>query len=179
MMRVFAALPMPEHVLDAVERWMEPLRESNPGLKWVRRDHQHITVRFLGEVDEKRVEQLRLAASRCNPGGIPFVLDRVDVFRRGSGGPATVLWLGGIFGSGVMELAKALGRVPDHHGRTSDSRGFVPHLTVARRRRRGPAIPRGLPPLSPVEGVAEELVLYSSRLTSSGPRYNRLHVCRL
>jgi 2'-5' RNA ligase len=178
-MRVFAALPMPGHVLDAVGEWMEPLRQRYPHLKWVSRDRLHITLRFLGDVGEDAVDRLERTVEECSPGEIGFRLDEVGRFRRGRRGPATVLWLGGRFDPAVEELARLMGRIPDDRGRGARPGPFIPHLTVARKRRRGGPIPEDLPPFGPVEGSAGRVEIVNSRLTPRGPEYTVLRSCVL
>ncbi len=178
-MRVFAALPMPGNVLDAVQAWMRPLRHRYPHLKWVNRDRIHVTLRFLGKVDEDSVDRLQKAVEECSPGEIGFRLSEVGRFHRGRRGPATVLWIGGRFDPGVEELARLMAAIPDHRGRLGRPGPFVPHLTVARRRRGGRGIPEDLPPLEPVCGSVDRVEIYNSRLTPEGPEYTVLRSCGL
>jgi len=178
-MRVFAALPMPPHVLDAMESWMEPLRREHPHLKWVGRDRLHVTLRFLGDVEEDRIDRLEQVVEDCGPGEIGFELNRVGRFRRGRRGPATVLWIGGRFDPAVEELARRMGEIPDGRGRKGRPGPFVPHVTVARKPRRGGGIPEDLPDLPPVAGSADRVEIYNSRLTPRGPEYTVLRSCGL
>jgi len=177
--RVFAAIPLPESALDAVEEWMAPLRRRYRGPKWVSGEQLHITVRFLGDVGREGADALAEALEGYRGGAVGFRLDRIGRFRRGRRGPARVLWLGGSFDEGVEELARLAGAVPDHRGRRERLQSFVPHLTVARSRRRGGAIPEDLPSPDPVEGVLRRVEVYNSELTSSGPEYTVLRSLRL
>src|SRR5690606_4279651 len=49
LMRLFVGVVPPEGVLDAIERLARPDR---PGVRWTRRQQWHVTLRFLGEVDD-------------------------------------------------------------------------------------------------------------------------------
>src|SRR5919109_4914888 len=93
-MRLFVALRPPDETLDEVETAVAPLREAWPRLRWVRRDLWHLTLAFLGEVDDQVAQHLaeRLArAARRHP---PQVLS----FGGGGAFPravrATVVWTG-------------------------------------------------------------------------------------
>jgi 2'-5' RNA ligase len=176
--RVFAAVPMPDGVVEAVEEWMAPLRRRHPGPRWVTADRLHMTLRFLGDVGRERAEELAEALQAYGGGPVQFRLERVGRFRKGRHGPARVLWIGGSFEDGMEELARLAGRVPDERGRR-ERRRFIPHLTVARSRRRRGAIPEDLPPFGPVDGIADRAVVYNSRLTPEGPEYSILRSLRL
>ncbi|TYK49681.1 RNA 2',3'-cyclic phosphodiesterase [Actinomadura decatromicini] len=137
-MRLFVALVPPPDILDELEEAVRPHRESVPELKWVRRELMHVTLTFLGEVDDRTLDRLlprleravgrheRMALSLAGAGAFP-----------GSGAHARVLWTG-LFGDRrrVARLAasttaagRRVGTMPDKH------RGFRPHLTLARSRR--------------------------------------------
>ena len=122
-MRLFLSVDVPEPDLA-------PHRGSDhaPG---------HLTVLFLGEVDERKVDELSRGFTAAL-GGVPSFevqLRGVGVFPNERS--PRILWVG------VDEGAEALGRLHDRladaaraAGLTVESRPFVPHLTV--RRLRGP-----------------------------------------
>ncbi|TDD27534.1 RNA 2',3'-cyclic phosphodiesterase [Actinomadura sp. KC06] len=136
-MRLFVALVPPPDILDELEEAVLPHREAVPELKWVRRELLHVTLTFLGEVDDRTLDRLlprleravgrheRMSLSLAGAGAFP-----------GSGTHARVLWTG-LYGDrrGVARLAasttaagRRVGTLPDKH------RGFRPHLTLARSR---------------------------------------------
>ncbi|MFI0409869.1 RNA 2',3'-cyclic phosphodiesterase [Actinomadura sp. 3N508] len=136
-MRLFVALVPPPDVLDELEEAVLPHRDAMPELKWVRRELLHVTLTFLGEVDDRTLDRLlprleravgrheRMSLSLAGAGAFP-----------GSGTHARVLWTG-LYGDrrGMARLAasttaagRRVGTLPDKH------RGFRPHLTLARSR---------------------------------------------
>ncbi|TMQ90794.1 RNA 2',3'-cyclic phosphodiesterase [Actinomadura soli] len=137
-MRLFVALVPPPDILDELEEAVLPHRDAVPELRWVRRDLLHVTLTFLGEVDDRTLDRLlprleravgrheRMSLSLAGAGAFPA-----------SGTHARVLWTG-LFGDrrGVARLAasttaagRRVGTLPDKY------RGFRPHLTLARSRR--------------------------------------------
>ncbi|TDC85475.1 RNA 2',3'-cyclic phosphodiesterase [Actinomadura sp. 7K507] len=137
-MRLFVALVPPPDILDELEEAVRPHAEAIPELRWVRRELLHVTLTFLGEVDDRTLDRLlprleravgrheRLSLSLAGAGAFP-----------GSGAHARVLWTG-LFGDrrGVARLAasttaagRRVGTLPDKH------RTFRPHLTLARSRK--------------------------------------------
>jgi RNA 2',3'-cyclic 3'-phosphodiesterase len=134
-MRLFVAIEPPTAALDELEAATMPLRHRWPQLRWTDRSTWHVTLAFLGEVDEATAErlgpQLSSAARECRR-----VLD-LSVAASGafpSAARAHVLWTGiagdlpvltGVAKS-VADAAGVAGAPPPDEGR-----GFRPHLTLA------------------------------------------------
>ena len=58
--RLFIALPIPTHATDAIGRAQEELRSAlpAPAVRWTRREQLHVTLKFLGNVDAERGDEL-------------------------------------------------------------------------------------------------------------------------
>jgi 2'-5' RNA ligase len=137
-MRLFVALLPPPAVLDELEEFLAPHRAAWPGLRWERRELLHVTVAFLGEVDERGVERLlpRLerVAGRCPPLKLSFA--GAGAFPSG-GAYARVLWTG-LYGDRrtLAGLAASVGAAGRQVGAAAgEHKTFRPHLTLARCRR--------------------------------------------
>ena len=137
-MRLFVALQPPEATLAEVEAAVAPLRIQWPGLRWVRLDLWHLTLAFLGEVDDKATENLAERLERAARRHPPQVLS----FGGGGAFPraarATVVWTGvdgdrrglGVLTDSVAAAARRAGAPSANEGRKAR-----PHLTLARCRR--------------------------------------------
>ena len=146
-----------------------------PGLRVVGPDEWHVTLRFLGEVDDRVVPSLSTAlgaAARSVPGPARAVL-----------GPATAWFAGGrvlqVPVSGLDELASAVrwATGPLVAGTGTPEPPFVGHLTIARA---GPGRP-GAATRSALAGIpctstfpVDALHLVGSRPTPDGARYTAL-----
>ena len=157
-MRLFVAAWPSDEVLDAVAALPRP---EVPGLRWTTRDQWHVTLRFLGSVDDvdAAVAAVRaIEASACD----------VEV------GPEV-----GRFGKrilhvpthGLDEVAAATVQATAAVGEPPEDRAFKGHLTLARSR-------RGDTDLRPLAGTAisggwraDEVTLVRSHLGGSGARY--------
>ena len=93
-MRLFVAVAVPEHAADELDDAVAPLRPSWPGLRWTGREAWHVTLAFLGEVNEtvsaRLVPRLERAAAR-HP-GLPVRLGGAGAFPGAA--RARVLWTG-------------------------------------------------------------------------------------
>ncbi|MBC6460308.1 RNA 2',3'-cyclic phosphodiesterase [Actinomadura sp. HBU206391] len=137
-MRLFVALPLPPRVLDEIEEFIAPLRTGWPDLKWLRRDLMHVTLTFLGEVDDRTLDwlppRLERAARRYDP--LTLSLAGAGAFP-GGGAHARVLWTG-LYGDRrtLVRLAASVAAAGTRAGSPfGEHRAFRPHLTLARCRR--------------------------------------------
>ncbi|MGI8330180.1 RNA 2',3'-cyclic phosphodiesterase [Actinomadura scrupuli] len=147
---MFVALLPPPTVIDELEEFLAPYRAAWPDLRWERRALFHVTVAFLGEVDEQRIEpmtsRLERLAGRCPPLTLSFAGG--GAFPSG-GAYARVLWTG-LYGdrralaglaASVGAAARQAGLPPGGAGRgqggaaPGEHKPFRPHLTLARCRR--------------------------------------------
>jgi RNA 2',3'-cyclic 3'-phosphodiesterase len=94
---------------------------------------EHLTLRFLGEVDEATVDQLtrRLGPVVAGCSSFEFVVDGVGVFPRAD--RPRVVWRGVTRGAGDLEaLARLVREVVESVGLAPDRTPFVPHVTLFR-----------------------------------------------
>jgi 2'-5' RNA ligase len=130
--RAFVAVVPPPEVLDAVERVVAPIRPvAPPHLNWTHAGQWHLTLQFLGPVDD--VDELT-DALRWGLHGLPPVtlaLGGAGAFPSAS--RAAVVWIG--LDEGEPELARladAVQRATEPLGYEPEQRDFSPHLTIAR-----------------------------------------------
>jgi len=185
-MRLFIALEVPDTWRAAATAQQEALAAALPAatrreLRPVHADLLHVTLRFLGEVDEGGIDPLQAALDGVPPFVVELSLDRAGTF--GSAPRTGVVWLGvggqlrtlrGI--AGDVERAMRLIGVP------GDDRPFAAHLTLARLGRHATAEDRSavaqavkqLDAPSPTPFFTSELVLVRSHLEGPAPRYEVL-----
>jgi RNA 2',3'-cyclic 3'-phosphodiesterase len=177
-MRLFVAIALPDSAAGELDSAVAPLRQAWPELRWTGRGAWHLTLAFLGEVDEKvtgnLAERLERAAARHAP--LTLSLGGAGAFP--GTGRARVLWTG-VQGDrrGLAALAGSVGAGVRRAGAppASEGRRYEPHLTLARCR--APADVRTLvETLAGFAGTpwtAGEIYLIHSRLQGE-PRYETL-----
>ncbi|HEX8774228.1 MAG TPA: RNA 2',3'-cyclic phosphodiesterase [Pyrinomonadaceae bacterium] len=180
-LRVFFAIRLPAEIRARAEEHMADLRSLMPDVRagWERGEKLHITMKFLGNVEQPRVAALGDAATRAAQSVSAFGL-RIE----GAGsfpprGPARVLWLGVADDSGALaRLHRRLEEECEGMGFAREARPFHPHITLARLRR--PAGAQRLAALHREKGFASSevavahLVLMRSELGPGGSRYTVL-----
>lgn len=170
--RAFVALPTPEELKARLAALVSELAPRLPGIRLVRPEGMHLTLRFLGSTDAERrsrlEERLRAAASACprgegHVGGLGLFPER---------GAPRVLWIGLRLPESVLALQRECEAAALAAGFAPEERPFRPHLTLGRwkeRARRPELPPADLGPLP-----LEELVLYRSELRPGGAVYTAL-----
>lgn len=169
-MRIFVALELPENTIREIREWQEQLVILHPSLKWIKPEQMHLTLRFFGDIQRDRMLEIEKLLSSRHTGLLEFTLDKLGTFC-GRDQLPFAYWLGGSFPSIVSHVAEELGKIPDGRGRIN-SKKFLPHITIARRRESS-ASPQ-LPEPPAMQGVFHEAVIFNSRLTPAGPEYSRL-----
>ena len=177
-MRAFLAVDIPETVRCSLRQTQRELARSLDAVRWVRVETIHVTLRFLGEIEEDVAETLAGSARRICAGIPP---GRAEV--RGLGafprsGCPRVIWAGVEQDppETLSALYDALGSLARRLGIAVDSRPFAPHLTLGRARsrlRRGP-VERALAAGVNAEFGAipvERCTLYRSVLGPEGARH--------
>ena len=191
--RLFVAVPLPEAARDAVVGIVGAVRDAverearlpRSAVRWVRMEHLHLTLRFLGPTPERLVPSLSACVDRVVSG---FV--RADLAIAGSGAfpspsrPRTI-WMGvEDDGDALGDLARRLDDELATEGWVRETRPFRPHLTLARAdgRREGPLVARQLAGATAggrIPFTVDHLVLFES-ITGRGPaEYRAVHEARL
>lgn len=174
-MRVFTAVPIPESLQEKIILNTAALRGRYPTLKWVSQQALHITLNFLGEIEEETVPRVLDAMEAVRPSFNSFDLEfkGLGVFPRR--GPARVVYLEPQRGvPQCQKLQQDLARQLSDYA-PPERKKFKPHLTIARVR------PHTDWPEPENEGTdiavgftVQRVVLYKSILTPEGAHYEEV-----
>ena len=125
-LRLFAALDIPDAVADRVR----PLMRGVPGAKWRPRENLHVTLRFFGEMDERRAEDLDAALDEAAARAPAFNVSLKGAGFFGKADPHA-LYLGVAAGDGLTRLAEACERAARRCGLKPEPMKYLPHMTIA------------------------------------------------
>ena len=184
-MRLFFAIELGDAVLDLLEETTAPLRAEAPELAWVARDKRHLTLKFLGDVDESDVPRLIAAAdgTAARHRQLEMTVREVGAFpnfRR-----ARVVWIGVEQEPRLELLHHDLELACAEEGFEVEGRPFRPHITLARVRDPLPAerlraLARAARRVRMQANVqVERITLFESTLAPTGARYRRIHAAPL
>ena len=147
------------------------------GARWQDDDQLHLTLRFIGEVDRPRANDLADALASIRFSAFETRLEGVGSFdRRGS---VDALWVGARPRDVLEALHRKIDRICVRQGLPPDSRAYLPHVTLARFGRAGgfvaPFIARHAAFTGPPFKVSG-FTLCESRLSAAGAHYEVIEI---
>ncbi len=186
LIRVFCAVELPAYIRRRVGDHIADLRSRMPEARagWDNSEKLHITLKFLGEIEQERAAFLLAAAARAARSVSPF-----SIIIEGAGafpprGLPRVLWLGVRDATDFLaQLQLSLENECEGVGFLREARPFHPHLTIARLR--SPEGARALAALhhesgfAPAEVSVNHLLVMRSHLGPHGSHYTELSRHRL
>ena len=185
MIRAFIAIAVPESVLRICEEVMARLKGLNLHGQFAKTESIHLTLQFLGNIEEDQIARIAQVLERAGSGVAPFDLEvsQLGVFPN----PANprVVWIGLEPVDGLMTLQSEIQQGLEPMGFPQENRDFHPHLTLLRLKSR-----KNLGPLTEflqAEGPhqqagviqADKIHLYQSILKPQGAEYRKLFTARL
>jgi len=179
-MRTFVAVDFTDAIKSQFGALQDRLKPRCPQLKWVSPQQMHLTLKFLGEIDEQQVADIRKAldvlAGQCRP--MDITVEQIGTFR--PAGPVNVIWVGLHDATGhLAQCHAACEKLLAPLGFPLEDRPFSPHLTLARNNSpaNSPQIRTALaaePPFCAGTQSVAGVTFYHSTLTPRGPIYEVL-----
>ena len=184
-MRTFIAIALAQEIQDYLAGIQEQLKKCRADVKWVQPENIHLTLKFLGERDEKKIEKIKevieetarekvcFSVRLCNIGAFP----KVESPR--------VIWVGIDEGEReTKEIAYELEEKIAKIGIPKEEKPFSSHITIARLRspsNRENLVQelKKLPKIQNKKFPVTKITLYKSTLTPKGPIYEALKEANL
>jgi RNA 2',3'-cyclic 3'-phosphodiesterase len=169
MPRLFTGLEIPSEVAFALSL----KRGGLSGARWIDTDNYHITLRFIGDIDDRMADDVcSLLGSTRRRGPLTITIDGLDSF----GGRKPRAVFARTSGSAALsELQAEQEQLMRQVGLAPETRKFTPHVTLARLKNASAldvadyiAMRGHFPKLT---FTAERFVLYSSRASVGGGPY--------
>ena len=190
MTRTFIAVELGEEARAALRAESARLARALPGVRFADAASLHLTLAFLGELDDDRLAAATAATEEAAAGAPPFTLRIAGLGTFGPAWAPRVVWAG-VAGevSALLAVQSRLAAALAAGGFVLDERPFAAHLTLARLKERldTEALAR-LTALMQEAGAAkrrrgaaltvEALAVMKSELLRAGAVYTRLRECR-
>lgn len=129
MPRLFVAIDLP----DSIKHSLEPLASGLGDVRWTSPDQQHLTLRFIGEIDNGQANDVADALTLVP--GLPFELSLKGLGHFPPRGEPRVIWAGVQATPELKALKRRIDRALQQAGIPRDSQKYKPHVTLARLRR--------------------------------------------
>lgn len=128
MPRLFTGLEIPRDIAFALSL----KRGGLPGARWIDPDNYHITLRYIGDVDERVADEVSDALDRyCGSEQFDVTLDHLGAF---GGNKPRSLYAGVANNLALARLQASQERLLQRIGLAPEGRKFTPHVTLARLR---------------------------------------------
>lgn len=200
MIRAFLAVELSQElraglttIQQELKRKIETGMSRNTRISWVQPSSIHLTVKFLGDMDEQALDPLLVAVTHAigNQPAVNVPLDRLGAFPRPQS--PRVLWAGpsenwerGAEARRMMEIHGVIEQACEGVGFVRETKVFSPHLTLARIRLGERYVGIALTqsgvldrPVSVGSLAVESVVLMKSELRPTGSVYTKLWEVRL
>ncbi len=177
-MRLFIAALIPDKIRARMDEYIGALKSRCGGVKWEKRDKLHVTLKFLGGVDDSNVPEITSVIGGLVRNYSPFDTDIL-----GFGGfpdmrYPRILYIGL---SENPELSSLQGRIDEALeplGFPKETRGFLPHVTIGRIKGRL-RILEPFPIPEKCKFAIDEIAVVKSETRRDGSVYTPLHIFRL
>jgi 2'-5' RNA ligase len=185
-LRTFIAVDPGQAIRDRLVSLQERLAQSGAPVKWVETENLHVTLLFLGEVDERDTPAVCRAVCDTCTAHVPFTMAVKTVGCFPNPRRPRTLWVG--VGAGTQELCALHDTLEppllDLGCYRREERKYSPHITVGRVRSERPSDTLAANLAKHAgwragEVPVRELLVLSSELTPKGPIYTVLSRARL
>lgn len=183
-MRLFIAVPVPGGLKKKIAELQDEIRKAGTDAKFVEAENLHFTIKFLGEVEEGKISEIRKALERACVNFSAFDIDVAGISAFPSRNYARVIWLS--VGEGFDEFESLIKAVDEELSLLGFEResNHVPHLTLARvRSGRNKAELLKLLEIMEKREIGkmkvDEIKLMKSILSRAGPVYGEVYSVKL
>lgn len=184
-MRAFIAINITQEIENTIGTIQEKLNASHADVKWVETNNIHITLKFLGEIDDAQCNKLKQLLSVIANQYKPFKIEISGIDSFPERGNPRVIWADCKGEINILKaLANSISKCAEEVGVPKETREFLAHLTIGRVKSN-----KNIPALRKVmeevnnkligAQLIKDFILYKSELRSSGPIYTALEKFQL
>ena len=180
--RAFLAIPLPEQLQQSISALQKDLQAAIPEVRWTRHENLHLTLHFLGEIEQETLERLKVSMLSVRGCQRPFQVEVKGLGAFPSPQRPRVIWIGLEPRAQLEQLHRATARCLRQTELALDSRPYSPHLTIGRLRRAPPDLTelfRSASQNTIARLTVDRVVLYESRLRPEGAQHIPLLTVKL
>lgn len=176
-MRLFIAALLPDNVLLELQNFIRSLKEDINGVKWEKPEKLHVTLKFLGNVEQARVREISSLVEDLAKKYSPFKtnLSEFGGFPRLKN--PRVLYVGLSQNEQLSTFHRELDQGLSKIGFEKEKRKFIPHITIARVKKRI-SIDRTYK-ISKTAFEINQIGIIESELRQEGSVYTPIKILRL
>ena len=177
MSRVFAALHIPDDVLDQVIELRSNIYPDDNLVRWEKKSKLHITLKFFGEVAVEKIDEILFVLDDTikNYSALNLTYNKFGIFKHK--GKTKIVWAGIKDNNALSDLVNEMHQKMSAIGFKNEKRKFHPHLTLLRLRGK-----EKMELINEFEDydfenisfIANKISLFESKLLTSGSVYKAI-----
>ena len=129
-MRAFIAIELPKEIKEALAKLQELLKKTGADVKWVEPQNIHLTLKFLGEINETQFDKIITALTETAQNFAPFDIRISSLGAFPKIIYPRVIWVG--VDKGDNESGKIASWLEEKIGIPKETRDFSSHITIGR-----------------------------------------------
>lgn len=132
--RAFIAIEIPVSIKKGLTEIQDKLKRTGADVAWTRPEGIHLTLKFLGDVEEKQLESVKWAVEEAAKGFSRFGTEISGIGTFPNPKYPRVIWIGVKDNNegGLTALQNSIEKEIEKLGFKAEKRGFTPHLTLGR-----------------------------------------------
>ncbi len=169
-MRLFVAIELPDDVLDYLYDLQKRIDLGNAKVRWVAKKNIHLSLKFIGYVEDKLLEEIKSRLNKVNSNKFSLKLSNAGWFPEGNS--PRVIWIGVDDEKNVLNLQKKVDE--NLLDILKGEQRFSAHITLGRVKRTDKKLLESLRMIK-IEKMnmdVDGFSLIRSQLTRNGPRYS-------
>jgi len=131
-MRTFIAIDLSPEIKQNLRALLQSLRRLKAEVRWVGEDSFHLTLKFLGEINEEEVKTIIATLEKVARQHRPFSLECRSTGCFPKKGTPRVFWVGVVPSPALLQLQQEIEVSLEKSGWPREPRAFHPHLTLGR-----------------------------------------------
>lgn len=177
MMRLFISALLPDNIRKQLANYINRLKEDIDGVKWEKPEKLHVTLKFLGDVEEAKLEDISTLLERLVKEYSPFKISMSEFGGFPRHKNPRVLYAGLSQNKELSKFHSELDLVLSKIGFEKEGRKFIPHVTTGRVKKRISI--KEAPGISTTPFEITQVVIIKSELKREGSVYTPLKLFKL
>lgn len=176
-MRLFIAALLPKEIREQLSNYIDSLRYQYDGVKWEKSEKLHITLKFLGDLEQSKIDEISDLLLKLALGYSAFNLTLEELGGFPNLKKPRILYAGL---SNNRQLSKFVNVLDEHLaelGFEKEGRKFIPHITIGRVKKAMNI--QDSPEMLQSSFNSNEIGLIKSELHPGGSIYSPVHIYKL
>ena len=131
--RTFIAIEIPSDIIEKISNFQDILKKEQASIRWIKSSNIHITLKFLGNVLEEKIDAIANAVEVAVQLIKPFTIEISKIGTFPNERRPRIIWIGAQSGDELLKLlAKNIDNEVHKLGFEKEKRSYKAHLTIGR-----------------------------------------------